>query len=303
MVAILAGCGGATSSTAATAGADETNVRAAIAPEPDPLLRVLDVGAAPRRALQLRLRPGTTETMEIGQALRVVTDIDGRRAENTVRYYIAMRVDVLAVRADGQATVAYTVDHADIEDGQGFDPTVRAKLVGPLSEMAGLRSEGQLSPHGTWSDIGVSVPPGVSAEARKQFDQLHDSLGKFAARLPSQPVGVGARWSASNGNTASPDTARFRYMLVALDDREARIGIESELAPRAPPPKPATVEDHRASMTATSTVRLDRVVWDTTAKVVVDVRMAMQGDDGKPRRLAVHTDLDISIGPAKHRVR
>lgn len=162
-----------------------------------PLVNVLERGSEPRQELRWRVESGLeqplTATLGIGVDAVIVL-IRSKMPLVESAYDLTMRAK--KVRKDGTVQVGFHVTGVEVVVPEGAEPkqTEAQKLA--MQERAKVVGSYTLSPRGGISDFklvkasdGTQAGPGL-------VDLLRWSLGQMTPALPSEPVGVGAKWSA-----------------------------------------------------------------------------------------------------------
>ena len=187
---------------------------------PAPATDLLAPGAAPRRVLQLQLTPGVT-------TLALTTDIDvTQRTSGTtitvpspaVREVVTFTVGPVT---DGTADVSFVIKSAamvrantDLTDAQV------ASVNQAYATLVGIRGTGQLDAQGHLTGFSYQSPATVAPEMRTYLDKVQDQFQDLTVPLPTEAVGVGARWRTtrtvvSSGVNIAQETT---YTVTSLTD-------------------------------------------------------------------------------------
>lgn len=223
-IAVLGGCGlfGGDDGEKAGAGAAATTTLATTTTTvPDRRVEVLDAGAAPLRPLRLTFTAGqqvtTTSTFDLDASQ------DGGRVEvvdaPAVVQRSTLRVDAVAP-GGASATVTVVIEdlHTSRADNDLSDAEAAA-LDERLGRVEGLRGTGTLTADGRFEDLTYTPPPGGDAGAEEDARQAAEQVRSLSVPLPTEPVGVGARWrvitTTESGDVEVRQEATYR--LTAAD--------------------------------------------------------------------------------------
>jgi hypothetical protein len=204
-------------------GSHDRSSRAAGAPgasttQPGPALTA--TGTAPRVALRFRLRRGSTEQVAITTDVGVTQPgpagpqtVDPPPVVQTLRFRVG------SVASDGTAEINFEVVEADVGRGNALSDAEIATYRHALGALKGIRGSGTLSPLGQFRVGQLGVPADLSPSVRSQVDALRNQVSGLAPTLPSEPVGVGASWTATTATSVGGATVHqsVTYTVTAID--------------------------------------------------------------------------------------
>jgi hypothetical protein len=174
------------------------------------------------------------------------------------------KVDVTDVAANGDAEVRVEIVRVDL-DTVGANPMMVAQMRPALAPLNGVSMTYRIAPNGQVANLvfSANTPPEVQAA------QALGSTEQLSVALPTEPVGVGARWKASravqqNGLTLQQDMEYTVTSLasdsVVLDLVLVQSAKDQKLAlPGAPPGTEATLRSLDGRGTSSVTIRFNRV--------------------------------------------
>lgn len=269
-----------------TLGAQATAT--AVAPAPSTGVTLLDAGAAPRRTLRYVFTKGSSESVSMRQQMGMAMELNGMAmpAQTIPATLMTTRIGVADVAADGTADVRVEIVRVDV-DTVSADPMVVAQMRPALAPLSGVTLNYRMSPSGVVSALAAS--PGAPPEL--QSAQALGSTEQLSVALPTEPVGLGARWKATrtvqqNGLSIEQD---MEYTLkaiaqdsVVLDLVVVQTAKEQTLTlPAAPPDAEATLRSLNGRGTSSVVIRFDRVQpqMDMTLKAVMVMDIKVGADD------------------------
>ncbi|MFB9312662.1 hypothetical protein [Nocardioides plantarum] len=250
-VVVLAGCSGGDD------GADTGSAATPTAVGDRPLVEVLDAGADDRRVLAFDPAPDSSSEATIEVAQRVSRD-----QEPTVvpPVSIPFTSKVTGVdRADGDSdatlTTTQTYDRPTV-DATGSSSSAVRDVEQALSSLAGTTSTLVVRPDGTTVEAASGVPAADSVDAQ---------VRELVAVLPSEAVGIGARWTATSVDQVDGAVVDqvATYALTALDGDAYEIEVTIDQTYRPGQVEEVEVSSGRGTLTATLTGSLDRLLPDT----------------------------------------
>lgn len=331
LVVLSAACGGgsepANSPTKAPEPAPTTTASSAAstpAPEPvkeeppppkaleakPPTVKLLEPGAAPRRALRYKFKAGASEyaVMDMKMAMTMsMADKEMPKIElPTMR--ATMHLETKEVTADGDAKLAFDTEKVDVlKDGKA-DPKLVAALEEELKGLVGIKGHATITPRGIAKDTDFELPPTASPRLKGQVDSMKDAIRNMYMPLPEEEVGKGAKWLVSSRiplTGAMMDVAAT-YSLQNLTTDGAQSNVDIVLS--AEPNQPLQV-DGLAGATAT----LDSLSGKGTGKTAPTFsKLVATGNSHVSMQLAssaslrgdkittkVSTDVTVDIKPGK----
>ena len=187
---------------------------------PTPATELLAPGAAPRRVLRLELAPGLTTV-----ALTTDLDLTQRSGGTTtkvpspaVRQVVAFRVGPFT---GGSAEISFAFRssrvvraNTDLTDAQV------ASIDQAYATVAGIGGTGRIDEQGHLTDFRYRIPAGVTPTVRAYLTKLQDQFQDLTVPLPTEAVGVGARWRTTRTLISSgvAITQETTYTLTSLTD-------------------------------------------------------------------------------------
>lgn len=281
------------SSTSTTARpTTSTSTSTTVAPARSDPPELLDAGAEPRQPLRIAYTEGQEATVELTSDVQVEQRSDGR----TQRLDSPPIVQTLAYRVGtvtdqgAQLTIEVT-DVAVKSKGTGLTDDEVAKLQDELDPLVGLEATATATPLGELQDVAFDVPDGLSEAATTRIDALDDQISALGPSLPTEPVGVGARWrttaeSTSGGARATTVTT---VTLTSTDDDGA--GYTSTIETTADAQElaldgladgtTARLESSKLTGTSRGTLRLDGVGLSLRTTLAGTQQIVLVDPDGE----------------------
>lgn len=193
---------------------------------------LLDAGGEPRATLRLKPSAGQRELLASTLTMRVALLGRGLPPVDQRLPPVEQRTQ-LEVTELGPETIAarFRFEGVAIASNQST-PEIAARLRASSQAVAGWTETKQLSTRGGFVDGALAVPEDADEQLRKSLMHTGESLAILFARLPEEPVGVGARWKYSH-RLDSQGLELERTVHVRLAAREGdRVTLELELIQR-----------------------------------------------------------------------
>ena len=228
---------GAASGTPAGSAATQSHGSAL---PPGVVIKLIDPGSEPRKALRLHPKPGEKQTcqmiMKMAMAMKMMETNNLEIKLPPVA--ITMEASVKSVSADGDIAYTSTTTDATVgSDEPGVMPQVAEAMKASLANIKGLTANGVISSRGFNKGTDMKIPAGGDPQVRQVMDQMKDSFSKLSAPLPDEPIGPGAKWEVKmplkSGGITMEQSAT--YQLVSLEND--KVVLKTTLAQRAAPQK------------------------------------------------------------------
>jgi hypothetical protein len=163
-------------------------------PTPDFKVKLVSPGKGKREPLKYSAKAGDKQDVEVTMDFTVSQKLGDKSDAQTVPTLIlAGSAETLAVAPDGNATFALTVATVDVKDAPGSVPAERFRPA--LASLPGMSISGQLGANGIAKALVLHVDK-PDPQTKGALDLLAVTLPMWAV-LPSEPVGIGAKWEVS----------------------------------------------------------------------------------------------------------
>lgn len=241
-----------------------------LATRPDrPQLRVLDPGAQPRRHLIYTPTPGE-HAITLTLASTLALDMGIAAIPPTRAPALRMRLKARTRRRpDGDFVLALAPSRVETVVGEGSG-ALAARMDNTIAALEHLEAELVLANDGALLETSIALPPTPGSSGPTEAERLQNAFAQLFVPLPADPVGVGARWTATQ--TLPFAGSRIRqtstFTLVEIDDELATVELALEQAPdpdgSAPTPStpPAPAGATRTTLDALKTTGTGRLELD-----------------------------------------
>ena len=165
---------------------------------------VLDAGAAPRQELRLRLTQGAKATIALTVDLNVTQQSAGTdQALNGPPVTETIEFTVGKVQGDHAEISFRFADVAVDRTGSGLTDAEYLTVTADTQALIGLGGRGQVTDRGVFSNLTYDHSPDLDPAVQASLRQFEGQVDTLTPTLPEEPLGVGARWQATDTITAS----------------------------------------------------------------------------------------------------
>jgi hypothetical protein len=229
-------------STSAASAPPPASTAAAGAAAPRVIVKLLDPGHEPRRALRYAWHPDRKEQMAVVLRTAISLEASGERRDAPLPpLRILVAIDPQAIAPDGALGFSWHVTAASSDADAGVSDDLARGWAAQIVPVEHLSGTGVVTAHGI--SRAIALDPGTAGDAGADAEmvvQVLQLLVNVAAPLPEEPVGKGARWQklssldAKNGHATQTDTFTLTDLQGdqgALDDVVAQTSSPQNLPP------------------------------------------------------------------------
>ncbi|HVH43086.1 MAG TPA: DUF6263 family protein [Labilithrix sp.] len=276
-----------------------------------PTVKVLEPGAAPRRALRYKFKAGVTERAAMDMKMSMTMATGGKDSPKieipTMRSI--MRFDAKEVTPDGDLRVAVETEKVEVLKDAKVDPTIVAALEKEVVGLVGTKGTAKISPRGVATETDFELPPAASPKLKGQLESIRDAIRNMYMPLPEEEVGKGAKWEVTSRVPISGAMmdVKATYALQKLEADSAQADVELALSappnqpmqlPGLPPGASTTLDSLAGKGTGKASPSFVKLVGSGTSKLSMEMT-STTAIQGQKMSMKMSTDIAMSIGPSK----
>lgn len=305
----ITGCGLFGDDEPDTSAPTSTTVAITTTTVPESSVEVLDAGTEPRTPLRLQFREGDTTTVALTVDLDVTQTSGGDRqalAAPAVREVVTLTVDGVD---DGEAMISLAfTEAAVVRANTDLSDDEAAQIDADLAALVGVRGSGRITEFGELSAFRYDLPDGIDPGVRTTLERTRSELHALALPLPSDPVGVGARWRATTTSRIGgfPLRQEITYELTGIEGSTVRYTAEvrqyaedQEVAlDDLPEGTTARLVSSRVEGSASGTMDLTSVAATARSTLAGTQVIDLQRSGEPDRRLTQELGITVVVEPA-----
>ncbi len=150
---------------------------------------------------------------------------------------MSMESNVTKVEENGDIHVNFSYLDTEVVAGADTPPEMVNAMREPMKKLAGMKSSAILDNQGNTKQVNFTLPEDLDFNTKQMMEQLLNSIKQLSFPMPSEAVGIGAKWQFSNSLVVNGMT--FNQMMtceiVELKDNIATLQVNIEQ--QAPPQK------------------------------------------------------------------
>jgi hypothetical protein len=251
-------------------------------------LELLNAGVEPRRELRFSPAVNSKQTMTMTMGMSMGMSMGEMTMPKMALPKVVLKIDLNVTSVDPSGDIHYTFAYSDIKAIADKDtpPELLATMQKGFKSFVGYKGDIVVSNIGQLKSKNLIIPKDVDPTLKKTLEQLSKSMEQVSTPLPTQMLGVGAKWQVTNSAKVSNiQMNQFAtYEVVKMDDRG--VTIRTKINQSAPPQNFQV-----PGMDPKSKVKLNSLISTGEGRYVLrfDSLFPVEG------RLFLNTDTNMSV--------
>ncbi|GAB4183096.1 MAG: hypothetical protein Fur006_19670 [Coleofasciculaceae cyanobacterium] len=195
-------------------------------------LKLLNTGTEPRQPLRLKPAENAKQTAQMTMIIDMEMSVGGKTLPVPAppSMQMTMESNVTKLDANGDIHVNISYLDSDVVADASTPPGLVNAMRSQLKQLVGMSTSAILDNQGNTKQVKFNYPEGLDPNTKQMMEQMLNSIQQTSLPVPSEPVGVGAKWQfpnsfAVNGMTFNPITT---CELVELKDNVATLQVNIE---------------------------------------------------------------------------
>jgi hypothetical protein len=186
-------------------------------------VKLLSNGAEPRR--ELKFSPVVNSKQKMVMVMGIAMDMT--MGDSTMPKIdlpkISMELNLTVEKIDPSGDIHYNFVYGEMRalPGKDIPPEMIAAMQKSLKSLTGLKGNIIIDSKGRVKSKNLTPPKNIDPTIKQTIDQMNKTLDQISTYLPTEMVGVGARWQTTNSLEASG--IRLNQIstneVMAIDDR------------------------------------------------------------------------------------
>lgn len=272
-----------------------------------PIMKLLDAGAEPRSDLSYALNKGSTQKLRMTMDMVMGMKMGSQALPPTTIPTMTMLLDMTTTdkNPSGEWRIESKLTQVTINPKGGQQEQFAAAMRPQIETMEGLGMGYWINAKGRVRDVNIDVPKSVPDAAQQMLQGMNQSFESMVAPLPSEPVGLGARWQVVS-RMASSGADLLQSAVYKLKSRDgAKVTLDVTLLqlaandtikpPGMPPEISAQVRSFNSGGSGTSQIDTQHVapeVGSMTLKTTMNISMRGAGPNDES---SVETETKVQI--------
>jgi hypothetical protein len=222
-------------STPATGEEGQQAQASAVDLDAPPTVELLDAGKPPRKALRTSFEPGAKQSLRVESTWAVETVYGPLISTKTVMPSLVYELETEATRVtDESIEFGFQVVSITAKSREKVKPAQLESAQKVGNSLKGATGSFSINARGIVEDFTIEVPADASLTTHDMVDQIKQAIRLSSLPLPEEPVGKGAKWTATQ--SIDQRTARIRQTSTfeLVDVKGERIEATSNHEAAAP---------------------------------------------------------------------
>ena len=199
-------------------------------PQDEVVVKLLDAGASPRKALRLTSKKGDKQSAVMTMKINQEMVIRGQKipVPATPAMKFTMDVAITDVAENGDISFQYVYPAVALVEEDGVAAQTKELMEGMLKSMEGLKGSGVVTSRGFAKSAEIEMPENVAPQIKAMVDSMKESMSKMSSPLPEEAIGVGGKWSVTQAITSNGMTMQqtSTHTLKAIKGDTFEVDIE-----------------------------------------------------------------------------
>ncbi len=269
---------------------------------PRPAVQLLEAGREPQRVLRFSPSPGRGSlTVTLSSTMSVdagTTKVPPTRAP-ALRSRLATQT---RIDAEGNLVLHLKTESVEVLSENDSSPALAAALEPTRRTLEQLEGEIVLDRSGTVSHTSLTLPEMGQTSGPSELERLRTAFSQTFVTLPSEPIGVGARWAVTSQLplVGASIEQRTEYTLRELDGDRLQLDVSLTQRPAPSQPEPIKTSGIRVTLDRLSTTGTGEVVLDLGRIEPVSVKSSSMSTltqtidrDGQRQQVEVSLSLEL----------
>ncbi|MGB7445195.1 MAG: DUF6263 family protein [Coleofasciculaceae cyanobacterium] len=209
-----------------------TNSSQQTVPTAQPQLELLDPGTEAKQELRFQPAVNAKQTAIMVMDMDLTISIAGNSTPKVNLPATEMTMETVVTKVDDNGDIHYQFSYTDVDlvGDESVRPEVREVMREQIRKVIGLSGSVVIDNRGQTKTVNIVVPENIDESTKQMVEQISDSLKQISSPVPSQAVGVGAKWRVSSAlNLRGISLSQIAtYKLVSLNDDVATLEISIE---------------------------------------------------------------------------
>lgn len=195
-------------------------------------IELVNAGAEPRQQLRFAPPANTKQTVQMTMKMDAAMSVGGQTQPTmaTPPMKMTMQVEVTKVDANGDIHAKFSYSDADVVTDAKTPPEMASAMRSQLKKIVGMRGSMVIDNQGNTKNVSLDVPETADPNIKQMVQQTVNSLKQISSPVPTEAVGVGAKWRYPSSITANGMTLNqtANYELIDLKDNVATMQLNVE---------------------------------------------------------------------------
>lgn len=195
-------------------------------------VELLSAGNEPKQQLRFTPPANTKQSVQMTMKINMAMSVGGQTQPtlDSPPIKMVMETNVTQVDANGDIHANFSYADADVVASANTPPEVVNAMRSQLKKIVGLSGSMVVDNQGNTKQVNFNLPEELDPNAKRMAEQLVSSFKQISSPVPTEAVGVGAKWKVPNSVTVNGMALNqvATYELVELKNNVATLQLNME---------------------------------------------------------------------------
>lgn len=270
-------------------------------------LQLIDAGKEPKQQLFFTPTVNITQTVIMTMEMNISLSINGLKipAQENPKIKTEMELKVTKIDKNNDIHADFTYKNIEVIPNPNTPPEIINEMKTEISKMKGFKGDFVMDKYGNTKEANFQLPDSINPEMKETTQQMLDSLKQLSSPLPSEALGVGAKWQTTQSLTANGITLNqvINYEIVNINGRNItlKISLNQNANPQVikSPNLPATISTELVNLSTNGNgemlINLDKLMpINSTLNSSSNAEMKIV-ENGNPQANIINTESKINL--------
>jgi hypothetical protein len=269
--------------------------------------QLLDRGIEPRQELSFSPAENSKEILSVVTNMDMNMSIAGRMIPAMDMPGMMMKMETVVDRVEdnGDIHLSFVYTESDVMDAANSPPMMVEAIRSELQKIVGMTGTMLVNKHGATKLANFDLPGNIDPNTQQLFDRTMSSIEEISTPLPSEAIGVGARWQIVNSPAVNGMKLEqiATYEIVELQDNQITLDIavtqnadpQTPQLPGMPPDAKIDLKSYTGNGRGRVILQLDKMM-PVRGSIAIDSNTQMEiGSKSSNSVEAMPVEMDMTM--------
>ena len=246
------------------------------------IVKVIDTGAQPRKALRYSVPAGFKGAMDLNTEMAMTISMPGMNIPMNMLVKSGADIAVTGVSA-GDMTYSFGFNKVTVDGGADANPMLAAAYPVVQEALLKLKGTATITPLGVVKNS--KMDSGDAGQAQQMMGELTSMLENLVTVFPAEPLGAGAKWETRQAVKAAGQYSFQKKIteIVSIDGQVIKLKFTTEqifpaqTITNAALPVEMQLDASKGSGSGSGEIRLDSLIPKGELTSTTSMSMSVQG--------------------------
>lgn len=192
-------------------------------------VQLIDAGQEPKQEVFFTPTVNTSETLIMMMDMNINVSVNGQSApamENP-KIKMEMGLNITNIAENGDISADFEYKKVEVIASANTPPEMVTAMNTEMSKIKGFKGSLVMDKYGNTKDASFDLPETIDPSLKQMMQQMLNSFKELSSPLPSEAVGVGAKWTTNqslNLNGMNLDQV-MNYEIIKIDGKDLTLKV------------------------------------------------------------------------------